>query len=155
MRTLATLPAEWKPFLQERPTFSATLLEARTMLRQSKREFPPAVRNLFAMNLATRFPEACKNYARLYNQAPALFVTIPDLSALKGTMESQVTRLTEYMPLTEAQWARCPADERQRWQALKTWADRMAARIPANEEALASVLLDAVASDWPTVPERP
>ncbi len=155
MRTLATLPAEWKTFLQERPTFSATLLEARTMLRQNNRECPPAIRNLFAMNLSTRFPEACKNYARLYSQAPALFVTSPDLSALKGAMESQVTRLTEYMPLTDAQWARCPTDERKRWQAIKAWADRMAARIPANEEVLGPLLLDAVAADWPAVPERP
>ena len=153
--TLATLPAEWKPFLQERPTFSATLLEARAMLRQNNRACPPAVRNLFAMNLAARFPDACKNYARLYSQAPALFVTIPDLGALKGAMAAQVTRLTEYMPLTDAQWARCPTDERTRWQAIKAWADRMAARIPASQEALGPVLLDAVAADWPVVPERP
>ncbi|MEI6647649.1 MAG: LamG-like jellyroll fold domain-containing protein [bacterium] len=152
---LATLPDEWKSFLKERPTFSATLLAARQTLRQNNRACPPSVRNLFAMNLAARFPEACKNYTRLYNQAPIRFVTMPDLSALKSVMESQVTRLTEYMPLTDAQWARCPADERQHWQVLKTWADRMAARIPANEEALGPVLLDAVAADWPTVPERP
>ena len=153
--TLETLPAEWKPFLQERPTFTATLLEARATLRRNGRKCPPAVINLFAMNLAARFPDACKNYARLYSQAPALFVTIPDLGALKGAMESQVTRLTEYMPLTDAQWARCPADERKRWQAIKAWADRMAARIPAGGEALGAVLLDAVAADWPNVPERP
>ena len=153
--TLATLPAEWKPFLQERPTFAATLLEARETLRRNGRTCPPAVINLFAMNLAARFPDECKNYARLYSQAPALFVTILDLGALKGAMESQVTRLTEYMPLTDAQWARCPANERKRWQAIKAWADRMAARIPAGGEALGAVLLDAAAADWPDVPERP
>ena len=154
-RNLSTLPAEWKPFLQERPTFSATLTEAREALKRGGQACPPAVKGLFAMNLSARFPNECRNYVRLFRQAPAGFLTAPDLGALKGELETQMTRLTEYMPLTDAQWARCPADERKRWQEIKAWADRMGTRVAAEGEALGAVLLEAVAADWPDVPERP
>ena len=154
-RAATALPVEWKPFLQEKTTFSATLLEARETLRQSGRECPPAVKSLFALNLAARFPSECKNYVRLFRQSPALFVTMPDLGVLKVSLEAQFSRLTEYMPLTDAQWAHCPADERKRWQAVKAWSDKMAARVASGSEAWGLVLLAAVSADWPDVPERP
>ncbi len=152
----AALPAEWKPLLQERPTFAATLLEVREALKRGGRECPPAFKNLFAMNLAVRFPDACANYARLYNQTPTLFVTIPDLGVLKHAIETKIASLSEYMPLTDMQWAHCPAEERKQWQTVKACADRLAAGIAsAGGEALGAGLLDAVAADWPKVAERP
>jgi len=155
VRSVATLPAEWKTFLQEKPTFSATLLEARETLRRGGRECPPAVKSLFALSLSARFPAECKNYVRMFRQSPALFVSMPDLSVLRGSLDNQVTRLTEYMPLTETQWARCSKDERKHWRELKAWADAMAIRIASGGEALGAVLLEAVAAEWPEVPERP
>ena len=155
VRSSKAVPAEWQPFLNEKPTFAATLLEARAALKQGGRECPAQVRNLFAMNLAARFPEACGSYVRLFRQSPALFATLPDLAPLKGTLESQVTRLTEYMPLTDAQWAHCSAADKKRWQEIKGWSERMAAQIPKGGETLAPVLLEAVSANWPEVPERP
>jgi len=102
-RAMTALPAEWKPFLQERPTFAATLREAREMLRRNGRECPPNIRNLFAMKLAARFSKECANYARLYGQAPVSFLLLPDLNPLKARLGEQIERRTEYMPLTEAQ----------------------------------------------------
>jgi len=135
-RTMAAMPAEWKPFLQERSTFAATLLEARKMLQKSGLECPAEVKQIFAMNLSARFPDECGKYVRLFRQAPARFVFLKDLSELKGMMEKQVTSLTEYMPLTDEQWAHCPPEERQRWQSVKEWSERMAARIPEGGDAL-------------------
>ncbi len=154
-RAVTALPAEWKSFMREKTTFSATLLDARETLRRSRREWPPAVKNLFAQNLAARFPSACKNWVRLFRQSPSLFVTMPDLGVLKSLLEAQLSRLTEYMPLTDAQWARCPSDEQKRWQAVKAWSDKMAACFSSDGEALGGVLLETVTADWPDVPERP
>ena len=155
-RALAALPAEWQPFLQEQPTFAATLVAARGMLKQSGRECPPAVMNLFGMKLAARFPEDCANYARLFKQAPARFVPLPDLGVLKTALEQTIARLSEYLPLTEMQWAHCPAADREQWQQLKTAADHFAASVSeGGDEALAKGLLDAVATKWPQAAERP
>ncbi len=154
-RSMAALPSEWKPFLQERETFAATLLEARGIMQQSAQACPPEVKQVFAMNLAARFPDECAKYVRLFRQTPAQFVFLKDLGELKGMLEMQVTRLTEYMPLTDAQWARCAEEERARWQAIKAWTERMALRIQAGGEALGAVLLDGVSAEWPEVPERP
>ena len=154
-RTARALSAEWKPLLQERPTFSATLLEARETLRRGGRECPPDVKSLFAMNVSARFPAESKKFVRMFRQSPALFVSMPDLGALRGELANQVTRLTEYMPLTDAQWVRCSAADRKHWTAVKAWADRMSASIPKDGEALGPVLLDAVTADWPDIPERP
>ena len=153
----AAVPAEWKPLLQEQATFAATLLEARMAFKRIGRECPPAVKTLFAMKLAAKFPEACESYTRLFHQAPTLFVMMPDLSILKRAMTNQLTRLLEYMPLTDMQWARCTAEDRAHWQSLKAWADRMAAiDTTAGEGAALGVdLLDAVAVEWPEVAERP
>ena len=158
-RALAALPAEWKPLFQERPTFAATLLEGRKTFQQIGRECPPAVNCLLAMNLTAGFPTDCANYARLFSQAPALFVTMPDLAALKQSIANKITgitRLSEYMPLTDMQWAQCPAEQRRQWQTVKTWTGRLAADSTAgDDEKLAAMLLDAASIEWPKMPERP
>ena len=158
-RALADLPAEWQPLFQERPTFAATLLEGRKTFKQIGRECPPAVNSLLAMNLAAGFPTDCANYARLFSQAPALFVTMPDLAALKQSIDSKITgitRLSEYMPLTDTQWAQCSAEQRRQWQTVKTWTVRLAADSTAgDDEKLAAMLLDAASIEWPKMPERP
>ena len=59
-RALAALPAEWQPLFQERPTFAATLLEARKTFQQSGRECPPAVNCLLAMKLTAGFPTTAR-----------------------------------------------------------------------------------------------
>jgi hypothetical protein len=152
---LTVLPAEWKPLLQERTTFAATLTEAKRALAQSTRACPPEVRNLFSMTLSARFPNECATYARLYSQAASLFLSLPDLAPLKARLADQLECLTEYMPLTEGQWARCPAAERNRWKALEAWAGAMKTRLAAGGPDADKVVLDAVAADWPEVPERP
>jgi len=152
---LTALPAEWRPLLQERPTFTATLTEARRALAQSARACPPEVRNLFAKTLSARFPDECATYARLYSQAAALFLSLHDLAPLRARLADQLECLTEYMPLTEGQWARCPAAERKRWQELKAWAGAMEARLAAGGPDADAVVLDAVTAAWPEVPERP
>jgi hypothetical protein len=152
---LTALPAEWKPLLQERPAFAATLTEAKRVLAQSTRVCPPEVRNLFAMTVSARFPNECATYARLYSQAAALFVSLPDLAPLRARLADRLECLTEYMPLTEGQWARCPAAERKRWQELKVWAGAMKTRLAAGGPDADTVVLDAVTVTWPEVPERP
>jgi len=154
-RSMAALPAEWQTLLQERPTFAATLLDARGIMQQSFQESPPEVKQVFAMNLAARFPDECARYVRLFRQSPSHFVFLKDLGGLKAALEGQMSRLTEYMPLTDAQWARCPAQERASWQAIRAWTERMALRIQEGGEALGAVLLDGVSAGWPEVPERP
>jgi hypothetical protein len=154
-RALSALPAEWKPLLQEQPTFTAMLSAARKALSQNARSCPPEVKNLFAMTLAARFPNECATYARLYSQAPALFLAQADLKGLKQALTDQLECLTEYMPLTEGQWARCPASARSEWQKLKAWSDAMKARLAEGGPALETVLLDAASADWPQVPQRP
>ena len=153
-RAMTALPAEWKPLLREQPTFTAMLCEARKTASRNARGCPPEVRNLFAMALAARFPAECASYARLYSQAPALFLSLPDFNALKVKLGDHLERMTEYMPLTEGQWARCPADERKRWHVRKTWSDEMKSRLTAGEQ-VDRVILDAVSANWPDVPERP
>ena len=154
-RAMTKLPDEWKRFLQERPTFSATLFEARKTLAQAGKDCPPEAKSLFAMTLSARFPNECGAYARLYSEAPVLFLTRGDLGAMKSKLADHVERLTEYMPLTEGQWSHCPAAERKHWQELKRWADGMKARLTSGTEPLENVLLDAVTASWPEVPERP
>ena len=152
---MTALPAEWEPFLQERPTFAATLREARETLRRNGRECPPSVKNLFAIGLAARFSNECANYVRLYGQAPVSFLLLPDLNALKARLSEQIERRTEYMPLTEAQWARCPAEERKRWREIRTWADGMAAPLAEGGQVADNAILEAVTSHWREAPERP
>jgi hypothetical protein len=152
---LTALPAEWKPLLQERPTFAATLTEAKGALAKNTRACPPEVRNLFAMTLSARFPNECATYARLYSQAAALFPSLQDLAPLKARLADQLECLTEYMPLTEGQWARCPAAEQSRWQALNAWAGAMKTRLAAGGPDADTVVLEAVTATWPEVPERP
>lgn len=154
-RAMTKVPDEWKPFLQERPTFAATLIEARKTLLQGGKTCPPEVKSLFAMMLSERFPNACGTYARLYSEAPVLFLALGDLGSMKTKLAEHVERLTEYMPLTEGQWAHCLAADRKHWQELKEWADRMKARVTSGTEPLENVLLDAVTATWPEVPERP
>jgi hypothetical protein len=152
---LPSLPAEWKPLIQERSTFATTLTEARRALAQNPRACPPEVRNLFAMTLSARFPDECATYARLYSQAAALFPSLRDFAPLKAKLADRLECLTEYMPLTEDQWARCPAAERKRWQKLKTWAGAMKTRLAAGGPDADAVVLDAVTAAWPEIPERP
>lgn len=152
---LTALPSEWKPLLQERPTFAETLTEARRALAQNTLACPPEVKNLFALTLSARFPDACATYARLYSQSAALFLSLPDLAPLKAKLADQLERLTEYRPLTEGQWARCSAAERKRWQALEAWAGAMKTRLAAGGPDADTVVLEAVTATWPEVPERP
>ncbi len=152
---LTALPAEWRPLLQERPTFAATLAEARHALAQSARACPPEVRNLVAMTVSARFPEECATYARLYGQAASLFMTRQDLAPLKARLAERLECLTEYMPLTEGQWARCSPTERKRWREIEAWSGAMKARLAAEGTNTDRVVLDAAAADWPEVPERP
>lgn len=154
-RAMRTLPDEWRPMLQERPTFAATLLEARRAVARAGKGCPPEVKNLFGVTLSARFPSECATYARLYGQAPVLFLEQPDLGALKAKLAQQVARVTEYMPLTEGQWARCSGAERQRWQAVKGWADDRRAQLASDAAPLEQVIVDAVTVAWPGVPERP
>jgi len=154
-RAVTSLPDEWKPLLQERPSFAAALGEARKAMSRGGKACPPEVRSLFAMTLAARFPEACATYARLYLEAPVLFLSLQNLSGMKAKLSDQFERLTEYMPLTEEQWARCSSSDRKRWQEVKGWTERMKARLFAGSEPLENVILDAVTVSWPEVPERP
>ena len=154
-RAAKGVPDEWAVLFQERPTFQAALLEARQVLQREGRECPPAVRGLFAMSLAARFPAPFKRYVRVFRQSPALFTTTPNLGVFKGALDTHLMRLTEYMPLTDAQWRCCAPEERARWGALKEWADKARARLKDAGPALASALLAEATSDWPTVPERP
>lgn len=154
-RVLTSLPDEWKPFLREYPTFAATLTEARKTLAQNKQDCPLVVKNLFAMSLAARFPTESASYTRLYNQAVSLFLTISDLNGLKAKLGEQLERQTEYMPLTEGQWARCSVADRKQWEALKTWADAIKKRLTAGGSEADQVVLEAVTVNWPNVPERP
>ena len=84
---------------------------------------------------------------------------MPDLAVLKQSIANKITgitRLSEYMPLTDMQWAQCPAEERKQWQTLKTWTGRLAADSTAgDDEKLAAMLLDAASIEWPQMPERP
>jgi len=152
---LTALSDEWKPLLHEQPTFAATLKEARRVLARNARPCPPEVQNLFAMTLSARFPGECASYARLYGETAVRFLSVTDFAPLKQRLADQLERLTEYMPLTEGQWARCPEAERKRWQELKTWADALKSRLAADGPDVDAVLLDAVTADWPKVPERP
>ena len=154
-RATKDMPAEWAPFFQLRSTFADTLLETRLAVQRSGRTCPPPVKGLLAMNMASRFPKECRTYAALFRQSPALFVTSPDLSALKRMLEDHLTRLTEFRPLTAEQKKRCPAKEWARWQELQAWADGVQARLTQAGQAFEPVLLAAVAADWPAVPERP
>ena len=154
-RAMPKLPDEWRPFLQERPTFSATLSEARKTLAQAGKACPPEVKSLFAMTLSARFPNECGTYARLYSEAPMLFLSLGNLDKMKTKLAEHVERMTEYMPLTEGQWAHCSDAERKHWQELNGWADSMKARFASGKEPLENVLLDAVTATWPAVPERP
>ncbi len=152
---MTTLPAEWETLLQEHRTFTAMLSAARKTLTQSASACPPEVKNLFAMTLAARFPSECATYVRLYGQAPALFLSLTDLDGLKLKLSEKIECLTEYMPLTEGQWARCPAPERTTWKKLKAWSDTMRARLTEGGPVVETVLLEAAAANWPQVPERP
>ncbi|MCF7839110.1 MAG: hypothetical protein K9N49_10830, partial [Candidatus Marinimicrobia bacterium] len=155
-RCVASLPAEWQPFLRQQATFAATLLVARETLKRGGSECPPAAMNLFIMNLTANFPTECAAYVRLFKQSPALFVTLPDLGVLQRALEQTVARLSEYLPLTDLQWSRCPAEQRTRWQRLKADAERFAAAVATGgEAALAAGLLEAVTTDWPQAAERP
>ena len=150
-----SLPDAWKPLLQEHPTFAATLTEARKAVARAGKGCPPEIKTLFGVTLSARFPDACAAYARLYGEAPMLFLTHANLGAMKARLAEHVERMTEYMPLTEGQWARCAAGERQRWQGIKLWADGMRTRLASGAEADEHLLVDAVTASWPTEPERP
>jgi hypothetical protein len=152
---LTALPPEWKSLLEAQPTFAATLEEARKTLAKSANTCPPEVKNLFAMALSARFPDACATFSRLYSQSAALFLTQQNLSGLKVKLADQLERLTEYMPLTEAQWARCPAGERKQWNEISGWADGIKARLARGGTDSDTVILEAVTAVWPDVPERP
>ena len=154
-RAVSALPEEWKPLLLEKASFAATVLDARAALMRRGKTWPPDVQGVFAMKLSARFPKECASYARLFRQSPAVFVALPGLEGLKGALEAQLTRLTEYMPLTEGQWARCSDAERKHWREIKTWAEGVSLRLSKGGDDLGAGLLEAVSMAWPQVTERP
>jgi hypothetical protein len=77
----------------------------------------------------------------------------PKLDAWKFSVVERLEQVTEYMPLTEAQWARCPPAERARWKEIQARVERMQAGLAEGGAAAGRMLADA--ADWLAVPERP
>jgi len=154
-RAVTVLPEEWKPLAQAQSGFAAMLSEARRFVQQKGGTCPTKIKSLFAMKLASQYPEACASYAKLYGQSPALYPMLADLEGLKAKLTDRLLSLTEYMPLTDAQWGGCSSEERGRWQRIKAWTDEMTARLAQGQARADSAVLEAVTVAWPDVPERP
>ncbi len=153
-RVVKTLPVEWRPLMKEQAGFDTALLEARRFIKNSGRECPPEVVNLLAMKLVSRFPFKCRDYVNLFGQPPVSFALTEDLTLLRQSIIGRLARQTEYMPLTEDQWSHCSEQERSKWQQVKGWSEKFAARINTGD-SLEKNLLAALDVEWPATPERP
>ncbi|MHC4743655.1 MAG: LamG domain-containing protein, partial [Planctomycetota bacterium] len=104
---------------QEKETFAATTAAVRRNLMRLESDTPDAVERLIVAKLAVDFPDQCGRFNKIAGGGVAAYLAADDNSWNVKTAERVVGLATEYMPLTEGQWAGLSEAERRQWREVE------------------------------------
>ncbi|MCF7974894.1 MAG: hypothetical protein K9N55_13830 [Phycisphaerae bacterium] len=103
----------------EAPTFSETLAGTRRNLIKANRQLTPALTDNLLMRLFAKFKDDMHEFMQCTQSQPLDYLGAEDNAWNLRQAQRLHDLLTEYKPLTEAQWAKQTSTQRKQWQDVE------------------------------------
>lgn len=117
---------------QERATFAETMAATRNGL--VAQPVPDTLVRIVQSRLASRFPDACREFMEITASRPSVYLATRDNSWNLTQVRRLMDMVTEYRPLTQEQWVRLSDAERVIWREVEALESRFA-RLEAMGQA--------------------
>ncbi len=136
-------------------TFAQTMARTRRAWQNLSGQDDPDFGSVLMARLRSDFPAQCARYTSATGNSPLEYLATRSHDELVQLAGTRVEMMTEYLPLTDAQWQRLDESERRQWEQVRAISQRFdqlqATHTPADSPAWLELLLEAAAQ----TPARP
>jgi len=146
---------QWSKIYVKQETFSETLTAIRARVKEENVELSEAVELVALRRLRADFPEEYNRFTKHLQMKPTDYFMLSDDAAIIDFAQRVLEQHTEYMPLTEGQWAVLSTEDREKWESIQAVKKEIEARLAQGDATLDPSWLEPVLLLAEQTEERP
>jgi hypothetical protein len=146
---------QWSKIYIKQDTLSETLRSIRTRIKTESIELSGAVELVAMRTLLADFPEDYARFSKYLGMKPTDYFMRSDDATIIKFAQDVLDQHTEFMPLTDLQWAVLSDTDREKWESIQSVKSELESRLGLGDATLDPSWLEPVLALAEQTEERP